>query len=149
VNNKLTPAQLIIVIAGAVALIASFLDWVDERGFSANAWDEGAFPTYTWIAVFGVVMALAVVLPVFANVKLPDNVMGFTWPQLHLALGFFAALLAVSFLITDTADKAIGFWLSLLASIALLVGAVMLQREPATGTATSTGDVPPPPPPPA
>ena len=147
-ENKLSPAQLVIVISGAVALIGSFLDWLDFGGsIGANAWDEGLFPTFTWIALFGVIMALAVALPAFANVKLPGDVMGFTWAQVHLALGFFAALLALSFLITDTADKAIGFWLSLLAAIGLLVGAVMLQREPATGTAAGRTDAPPPPPP--
>ena len=152
-NNKLTPPQLVIVIAGAVALIGSFLNWIEFGDAGENAWGDGLFPTYTWIAVFGLIMLLAIVLPVFANVTLPRDVLGFTWPQLHLALGFFATLLAVSFLLVETGgyDKAIGYWLSLLAAIGLLVGAVMLQREPATGTATGTtggtGDVPPPPPP--
>ena len=137
-DKKLTTAEIVIVVAGAAALIGSFLAWYDVSGFTANAWDEGLFPTYTWVAIAGVLMALAIVLPKFANVDLPSAVLGFTWLQIHLILGFIATLLVVSYLIGPGEEFGIGFWLSLLAGIALLVGAVMLQREPA-----AAGDPPP------
>ena len=69
----------------------------------------------------------------FANVKLPDRVVGFTWEQVHLVLGLLAGLMAVGWLITDIGNKEIGFWLEVLGGIALAVGAVMMQRERHTG----------------
>ena len=140
-EKKLTPAQIVILAAGAVAFIASFLPWLDfdfgNTSSTVSAWGSGAFPTYTWVGIIGLVMALAVGLPAFTNVNLPQAVMGFTWVQLHLILGFIATLIAISFLIVDKGsyDIGIGGWLGILAGVALLVGAVMLQREPTTTAA--------------
>jgi len=80
-----------------------------------------------------VIMALQIALTKFANVKLPDRVAGFTWEQIHLALGLMAAVMAVGFLLTDYGDKQIGEWFEILGAIGLVVGAVMLQRERHTG----------------
>ena len=127
-NSKLTPGQIVIVAGGAVALIGSFLAWVDVSGFTANAWDDNLFPTYTWPAIFGVAMAAIVLLTTFANVSLPARPLGFTWEQIFLVLGAFAALITFSFLIAGE-EFGIGFFLSFLAAIGLLVGAVMVWRE--------------------
>ena len=59
--------------------------------------------------------------------------LGFTWEQVHLALGAMAALMAVGWLFTDYGDKQVGAWYEILGGIALVVGAVMLQRERNTG----------------
>ena len=135
-DSKLSRAELVIVIAGALALIGSFLDWFSYGRYGANAWEgngipSAMFPTYTWVAIAGVLMALAVVLPKYTNVTLPATVMSFTWVQIHLVLGFIAALLTVSYLLAGD-EFAIGFFLSLIAGIGLLVGAVMLNQEPAS-----------------
>ena len=127
-NSKLTPGQIVIVAGGAVALIGSFLAGVDVSGFTANAWDDNLFPTYTWPAIFGVAMAAIVLLTTFANVSLPARPLGFTWEQIFLVLGAFAALITFSFLIAGE-EFGIGFFLSFLAAIGLLVGAVMVWRE--------------------
>ena len=161
-NNKPTTAEIVILAAGAAAVLFSFFDWLDFGfGGAANAWDSGLFPTYTLIAILGAVMAVVIVLEVFANTKLPEGVLGFTWPQLHLVLAVYAALLAVSFLLVDksTADMAIGYFISLVAAIGLVVGAYMLGQERPAGvrTAPAAGPGPgmppaapqPPPPPPA
>jgi DMSO/TMAO reductase YedYZ heme-binding membrane subunit len=130
-RGKLGTPELIIVIAGAVALVGSFLDWFEVAGFGGNAWsDDLAFPTYAWVGIFGAVMAAQIALTSFANVDLPSDILGFTWSQIHLVLAFFCVLLTLSFLIGGE-EQAIGFYLSLLASIALLVGAVMLRNEAA------------------
>ena len=87
----------------------------------------------TLLPLYGVIMALQIVLMRFANVKLPDRVATFTWEQVHLVLGALAALMAIAWLITDTGDKKIGLYFEVLGGIALLVGALMLQRERHTG----------------
>ena len=130
-NSKLTPGEIAIVAGGAVGLIASFLAWVDVGGYSANAWDDGFFPTYTWPAIFGLVMAALVLLTSFGNVSLPDRPLGFTWQQLFLVMGAFSVLITFSFLIAGE-EVGIGFFLAFLAAIAGLVGAVMVWREGTT-----------------
>jgi hypothetical protein len=144
---KLTPANIVILASGVVILIASFLAFykIDIPSFevlgesvgggdqTSNAWSSGLFPVATLVAIYGVLMAVQVGLRA-ANVQLPDHVAGFTWNQVHLVLGAQCVILMVAFLIQDSPDKGIGFWLMLLASIGLLVGAVMRTREPAGET---------------
>ena len=124
-----TTSELIIVIAGAVMLVASFLDFAGKT----SAWGEFLFPLATLLPLYGVIMALQIALTKFANVNLPDTLAGFTWEQVHLVLGLFAGLMAIGWLVTDISSKGIGFWLEVLGGIALAVGAVMMQRERQTG----------------
>jgi hypothetical protein len=121
-------------VAGAVMLIASFLDFVSAGDAGTNAWGSGLFPIATLLPLYGVVMAGHIALTKFANVDLPARVAGFTWEQVHLLLGLFALLMGIAWFATDLiADRGIGFWLLFVGSIALAVGAFMLQRERNTG----------------
>jgi hypothetical protein len=132
VTNKLSPAGIVILAAGVVMLIGSFLDFYSYAGVGFNAWSGaqgfGIFGIATVVVLCGLVMAGQVAVSAFAsNVDLPDRVLGLTWDQVHLALGFQAALMMLAFLIRakGQASFGIGFWFMLLAGIALLVGAVM------------------------
>lgn len=124
-----TPAEIVIMAAGAVMLIFSFLHFAGDT----SAWGSHLFPIATLLPLYGVVMALQIVLTKFAGVSLSNSVIGFTWEQIHLALGAMAGLMAIGWLLTDTGDKQIGEWFEILGGIALVVGAVMLQRERNTG----------------
>jgi hypothetical protein len=136
VDKSPTPGEIVIMASGAVALIFSFFDFYDAVfGGGVSAWSSSLFPLATYIAIIGVIMAAQVALTKFANVSLPDRIVGFTWPQIHLVLGFFTVLIAVGFLIVDLGpDKAVGFWIRLIASIGLLVGAILLTKERAGST---------------
>jgi len=116
-------------IAGAVMLVGSFLDFAGNT----SAWGRYLFPIATLLPIYGVIMAAQIALTKFAGVKLPEQVAGFTWEQIHLVLGIFAGLMAVAWVITDLGDKQIGEWLLVLGGIALAIGAVMMQRERQTG----------------
>ena len=88
----------------------------------------GVFGIATVVVLCGAVMAAHVAISTFAtNVNLPEKVLGLTWDQVHLALGFQAALMMVAFLIRSKGPLGfgIGFWLMLISGIALLVGAIM------------------------
>jgi len=124
-----TTSELIIMIAGAVMLVASFLDFAGDT----NAWGRYLFPIATLLPLYGLIMAAQIAVTKFASVDLPDRFVGFTWEQVHLVLGLMAGLMAVAWLITDIGDKQIGAWLEVLGGIALAVGAVMMQRERQTG----------------
>ena len=78
-------------------------------------------------------MALQIGLTKFANVNFPQQVVGFTWEQVHLVLGLLAGFMAIGWLVTDIASKGFGYWLEVLGGIALAVGALILQRERNTG----------------
>ena len=134
-----SPANIVIIAAGVFMLIASFFSFYEFSvlGTSADftAWSSDLFfPVSIIPVVFGVVMAAHAALSTFApQVKMPEKLFGFDWNQVHLALGAQAAIMMLAFLIQDRdpLDIGAGFWLMLLASIALAVGAVMRTREPA------------------
>ena len=110
-KNKPTTAEIVILASGAVALVFSFFDFFGVGDAGASVWKSGLFPVATLMVIFAVISAVVVGLKVM-GVALPANVLGFTWPQIHLELGFFAALYAVAYLIVKTAaDRKIGFWM--------------------------------------
>jgi hypothetical protein len=147
---KISTANLVILVAGGVMLIASFLAFhkisvpsFDAGGIhvgggtkSYNAWSTGHFLIATIPALLGAVMAMQVALETFASqVSLPERVLGFTWTQVHLILALQATVMMLAFLIQDYSplDRGIGLFLMLIAAIALLVGAVMrMQEKPGT-----------------
>ena len=124
-----TPGEITIMAAGAVMIIFSFLHFAADR----SAWGSHLFPIATLLPIYGLVMALQIALTKFASLNLPATVLGFTWEQVHLALGAMAALMAFGWLVTDYGDKQIGMWFEILGGFALVVGAVLLQRERNTG----------------
>ena len=141
-DKQLSTSDIIILAAGAVMLIGSFLAFysVGSGKFSndTSAWGSGIFPLGWWPVLFGVLMALHVVLTKFANLKLPERILDFNWNQIHFVLAATSVLLMICFLLQKfpggaSVDKGIGFWLLLLGSIALVVGAVMrIQESPST-----------------
>ena len=139
-NKKLSPANIVILAAGAVMLIASFLSFYElsilGHSVSFTAWSGadgfGIFGVATVVVLCGVVMAAQVGVDAFAaGVDIPDKPLGLTWDQVHLALGFQATFMMIAFLIRSNGplDFGIGFWLMLLSSIALFVGAIMRMNE--------------------
>jgi hypothetical protein len=124
-----TSGEIVIMASGAVMLIFSFLDFSAKQ----SSWQRPWFPLATLLPLYGVIMAVEVVIDRFANVKLPPRVAGFSREQIHLALGLMAALMAAGWLITDTGSKNVGLWFEVLGAIGLAVGAFMVQRERGTG----------------
>jgi hypothetical protein len=124
-----TPGEIVIMAAGAVMLVFSFFNFASDT----SAWGSGIFPVATLLVLYGVVMATQIALTRFSGANLPKALLGFTWEQVHLALGIMAGLMALGFVSTDITNKQIGLWMEVLGGLALAVGAVMLQRERHTG----------------
>jgi len=158
-DNKLSTSDIITLAAGAVMLIGGFLAYwkfagagsvsIDSNGVphfstsevSKNVFGDLAFPIATFVWIFGILAGVHIALTKFANVNLPEQILDFTWNQIHLVLGVFCVLVQVFWIITsDTPDKGIGFWLMTLAAIALVVGAVLRLQETPAG---NTGSAPP------
>jgi hypothetical protein len=148
---KVSTANLVILVAGVMMLIASFLAFnklslpsISVGGIkiggtqSYSAWSSHFFLIATIPALLGIVMAVQVAVTAFApGVQLPEKVLGLTWNQIHLVLALQATIMMLAFLIRDTSplDKGIGLFLMLLAAIALLVGAVLRMQESKSGSA--------------
>jgi hypothetical protein len=137
VKIKPTTAEIVILASGAVALVFSFFHFYGAGPVSVSAWGSGLFPVATLMVIFATLSAVIVALKVL-GVSLPANVLGFTWPQIHLELGFFAALYALAYLVVKTggADRKIGFWFILIGCLGSLVGAILLRNEGASTTPT-------------
>jgi hypothetical protein len=141
VNLRLTPGELLIGAGAIVTFVFSFFHFyttpsVSVRGFTiggggVSAWGSGLIPTATLIVFFTAIMGLQVILTKLANVDLGPGVAGFTWVQLHLALGFFAVIDSIAFLIVDKGGLGVGIGLifMLIGSIACLAGAILLMNE--------------------
>ena len=68
-DKQPTPSELVIMIAGAVMLVASFLDFAGQT----SAWGRYLFPIATLLPIYGVIMAAQIALTKFAGVKLPEQ----------------------------------------------------------------------------
>ncbi len=124
VRTQPTPGEVIIVLAAAAMLLFSFIAFAD----GVSSWGSGVFPLATLLPLYGILMAGALVAE-FAGANLPRTVVGFSWPQLQLAFGLMAGVLAIGFALANIREKQAGLWLEVLGGLALAVGAVMLQRE--------------------
>lgn len=136
------PSQIAMLAGGAVTLLFSFFAFVSvgsgnySTSWSAWSTDANLFPLATWPALFGLVIAGATAASVFGNVKLPDNVLGFTWPQVTFILSFAASVVMVGFLFANE-NKGLGYWFMLLGTIAYTVGSVMEVAGIETGGSSS------------
>jgi hypothetical protein len=140
INLKLTPGEILIVAGAFVTLVFSFLHFytaptIVVRGFTIsgnlNAWASALVPTVTIIVLFNVVMAVQVVLTRLFNIDLGPGILGFSWPQVHVALGFFALLDTLAFIVVGKGGYSVGIGLifMLIGSAACFVGAILVANE--------------------
>lgn len=139
-NSDLKPSTIMLIGGGAVLLLGTFLDWVSVDGgdfigdFGANAWDTDFFGLLGIVAaLIGLVIGGGVAARQFGNVNMPSMPFGFSHEQIHIVLSLFAVIITIGFVIRG--DVGIGLWLSTLAAIVMVVGAVMEANEGA-GDAT-------------
>jgi len=140
VEKNPTPGEIVVMAGAGLALIFSFLPFykIEVANFSDNssAWDSGLFPVATLIPIFAVIAGVLVALVRFGNVQYPPGgFLGFTRNTLLLALTFFAAILAVAYLIADkpaATSLGFGYWFVLIGAVGSLVGAALMMNEAQT-----------------
>lgn len=161
-KRSITPGEIVILASGAVVLLFSFFPWFGSNFLNAsvNAWDSGLFPLATLVALAGTLMAVQILLDRVLGVSLPARLAEFTWEQIHIFLGVLAFLIAFCYLLLDKGGTGIkyGFYISLLGSVGLVVGAFLIRQERRNLPAVAGGYgaapaaptwTPPPAPPPA
>ena len=142
--SKPSPGEITVMAGGAVALIASFLDFIGAGDAGANSWSSRAYFPLGWlIALFAVLVAVQVALARFASLRTEPKFAGLTWLQIDLMFAFFAVVLVVAWLVVDLfgADREIGYWGMAIGAIAVFVGTILMVRE-----STAAPGTPPPPP---
>jgi hypothetical protein len=140
VEKNPTPGEIVVMAGAGLALIFSFLPFykieILNVSDSTSAWGSGLFPVATLIPIFAVIAGVLVALVRFGNVQYPPGgFLGFTWHTLLVALTFFAAILAVAYLIVDKGPGGglgFGFWFVLIGAVGSLVGAVLMMNEAQT-----------------
>jgi len=135
-RGKLTTGEIVIVAAGAVALVFSFFPWYRSGPFHVSAWGRTLFPLATLVPLLGSLMMGQVLVDKLAGVRLPRRVGDFTWEQVHLVAAIGAVIIVVCYLLVDRAGISFGFgfYFELVAAIALVVGAVMIRKERASAS---------------
>ena len=130
--DNLKPTQIMLMVGGAVLLLSTFLAWRDFGGASWSGWETGAVGLQgIFIALIGLAIGGGVAAQTFANVTLPDRVLGLNHDQLHLSLGVTAFVVTFSQQFAD--NVGIGILLGWLASAVIIAAAVMdMKAEPAS-----------------
>jgi hypothetical protein len=129
--NALSIGQKIIVIAGPVLLIISFLTWysVSAGPFSVNrsGWQSPGAPWSMLAVLVGVAMSAIILIQNLGTPgTIPDNVGGFTWPKIRLAGAGLAGLFILLKIVTSTDwDMGLGIFLAIIAVGAMIVGAFL------------------------
>jgi hypothetical protein len=146
VRTRPAPAEWVIVGAGVVVVVASFLPWYRlpvnvvldaSSARTSSAWSRGFAPMTLLPVVFALAVAVPVVLARLADLHLPEQIPGMQRAQLRTVFAIGAALLALAEVATNrmygpvSLARGPGLWLTLLGSLALLAG-VLLDRKAAT-----------------
>jgi hypothetical protein len=133
--RRLTLGQAIVMVTGVLLFIWGFLPWYSDAGGSANAWSTETIPglllTATWVPLLSLAIVVFVAIKVFGN-GFPDSVLGFSWAQLAIVVGFIDVLISLGFLVANRSlgslgslDLGPGLILSFITSLVLLAGAVL------------------------
>jgi hypothetical protein len=135
VRREPTLGQIMVMAAGVLMFIWSFLAWYGSPGGSANAWSTTTIPglvlTGTWVPLLSLAIAVLVAIKAFGS-GLPDRVWGFSWAQLSVVVGFFDVLVTFGFLVANRSLGAIGtlslgagLILSFITALVMLAGAIL------------------------
>lgn len=128
--DGIKPSTIMLIAGGAVVFLASILDWV-EFGGSKTEW-FGIQWLFTLLIGGGI--ALGVALTTFANVSLPDNLLGFSRSQLHLSLSFSAFLILFGLQFGE--GREVGILLGWIGAAVMCAGAFMEMQSESSGGST-------------
>lgn len=135
--NALRIQEKSILVAGLVLLVDGFLPWysvsVGPISITASAWqDPGAIWSILAILI-GAAMAGVIIAKAFTDVKLPDEVGGMSWPKIHLGAGAAVLGLLLVKLLLESNYIGFGFYVGMLAALALAGSGFWLYREEQAG----------------
>ena len=131
-QDGIKPGVIMMIAGGAVMFISTLLDW-SEFGFGSNdavnGWNTDVFGLGgIFVALIGLVLAIGVAVTTFANVELPDNILGFSRNQIYVSLALSAFLISFGLQFTEFSET--GVLLAWIAAAVALAGGIMeVQAE--------------------
>ena len=136
--QKMGLGEKIILIAGPLLFIDSFLPWYDfDLGpfgsVSRTAWQSPGSLWSTLAVLIGLVMAGSVGAIRLGNVKLPELPTGVTWGRILLGGGGVAAAFVVIKLLDHSGDLGFGFFIGVILVGALAAGGFLTFQEEQKG----------------
>ena len=140
--NALSTGEKLIVAGGIVMLIASFLPWysydfgldgIADISISRNGWQSPGAIWSILATLVAVAMAGTILAAKFGNMTLPALSNNLTWGTLYLAAGGIVALCVILKLVGESSYLSFGFYLGILAAIALAAGGYLLYSEEKKG----------------
>lgn len=137
-KEDIKPSAIMLIAGGVVMLISTFLSWfsVGSGSFSSSAsgWSTESYGlTGIFVAIIGIIVAGGVIATTFAKVDLPNELLGFTRPQIYCMLGLAAFL--ITFGLQFGSATGIGILLGWIASGVVVAGAFMDIQAAGTGSA--------------
>lgn len=146
-----TPGEIVIMASGAVVFVFSFFPWWKAGMFEHSAWESGLFPIATLVPVGALLLAGHVVLDRLLKATLPKRVGDLTWEQVYVCVAIWVALICLGFAIQDRSfglggsgfDLGVGFYVDLLGSVGLLVGAFLIRQERTAAVAAASPPIGP------
>ncbi|HEX6777791.1 MAG TPA: serine/threonine-protein kinase [Ktedonobacterales bacterium] len=126
-SMKLTPAQVLLLLGGAIALIGLFLPFSSADASLLGALTNGDAPPLVWLEPLAVVLLLAAGM--FAN----RSAKAMAWVSLIaiVAQAAESAYGLIQLQLIDGYDMDIGFWLLVVSCVLGLAGTMLLFRRPA------------------
>ena len=135
--KAMSVGEKIIIIAGTLLFLVGFLPWYsvsfeflgESASVSVNGWQA---PGAIWsiLAIFiGLAMAGVVGLKNLAEVAIPENVGGFSWPKIFLGAGVATLAFVLIKLLNESSFMGFGFYLGIIAAGALAVAGFLMFRE--------------------
>lgn len=136
-ENDIKPSTIMLIAGGAVMFISTFLDWFSSGNFGVNGWETDIFGFQgVFVAIIGLVVAGGVALTTFADVSLPDRVLGFTRTQIYVSLAEAAFL--ITFGLMFAGDTGVGLFLGWIAAAVVVAGGIMEMQAESGGSAPPT-----------
>ncbi len=126
--DSIKPATIMLIGGGVLLFIASLLDWVEF-------FDKTDLFGFQWLftLIIGGGVAVLVVLSTFANVSLPDKLLGLSMNQIYLMLSFAAFLMMFGLQFGKGSE--IGVLLGWIGAAVMTAGAVMEEQSSSSGAA--------------
>ena len=133
--DNLKPSQMMHIGGGVLIVLSTFLNWWSfgdgDFSASANAWSTDSYGIMgILLFAIGVVLAGGGIMAATGNDEnMPDEVLGLSRNQLHLALGFAAFVPTFGFQFAR--EAAIGITLGWIGAVLVIASAIMEQNESA------------------
>lgn len=131
--KELTLGEKIIVAAGVVLLIDSFLPWysidISIFHYSRNGWQAPNSFLSLFAILLGIAMAAQVLVSRLGVAQMPDRLGSLGWGMVHLIAGGVAFLFVLLKWLNNTDWTAFGLYLGLLSTAALAFGGFLVAKE--------------------